>query len=114
MVCSIPKRLYPFGGEKRHHRIMSTGRLTLLVSTLAFAAYAQFGSPYPQTPGQYPPGRYPPGQDPQGQPTNSGSGRGRQSGNNNRNAVITVTTSGMLRTVAGTRFVLESDDHRII
>jgi hypothetical protein len=93
---------------------MSTGRLTLLVFTLAFAAYAQFGSPYPQQiPGQYPPGRYPPGQVPQGQTPNSGSGRGRQTGNN-RNAVITVTTSGMLRTVAGTRFVLESDDHRII
>src|SRR5277367_3778613 len=113
MWLMYPKRLYPFGVKKRHDRIMSTGRLTLLVFTISFSAYAQFGSPYP-SPGQYPPGRYPPGQTTQGQTPNSGSGRGRQDRNNNRSPVVTVTTSGMLRTVVGTRFVLEADDHRII
>lgn len=42
-------------------------------------------------------------------------GRGREGRNNKKNdAVIPITTLGMLRTVAGDQFVMEADDHRVI
>lgn len=78
-----------------------------------------------QYPGQYPPGQYPPGQGPGRYPGGSGgpipSGRGRGGRNapepsrrNEKNSPIVTTTTGMLRAVAGSQFVIEADDHRII
>jgi hypothetical protein len=103
----------------------------LLVCAVGLSA--QYPGQYP--PGQYPPGQYPPGQGPPGQyppgqgpgryPGGSGGplpgGRGRGGRNapepsrrNEKNSPIVTTTTGMLRTVAGSQFVLEADDHRII
>src|ERR1019366_332726 len=48
---------------------------------------------------------------------NGGNGRGTGSSRNPRGkkeAPPTVTTTGMLRMVSGSQFVLEADDHRII
>ncbi len=63
------------------------------------------GSPYPGG------GRYPGG--------NGGGGRGSgrtsdSSRSKRKEAPPTVTTTGMLRLVSGSQFVLEADDHRII
>src|SRR5438477_4957288 len=73
-----------------------------------------------QYPGQYPPGqgpgRYPGGS---GGPIPGGRGRGGRnapepSRRYEKNSPIVTTTTGMLRAVAGSQFVLEADDHRII
>jgi hypothetical protein len=111
---------------------MKAVRITLLVFALAlvlgwtgdWTARAQYPGQYPpgQYPGQYPPGRYPPGQQPgqyppgQG-PNNRGSDgpptlkRGKNSG---AASGMPSTIYGMMRTVAGSQFVIEAEDHRII
>ena len=66
------------------------------------------GGPYPGGPG----GPYPGG-------SGGGGGRGRssepsRSNRGRKDAVPTITTTGMLRLVGGSQFVLEADDHRII
>jgi len=91
--------------------------LGLFVCAVGLSAQIQY-------PGQYPPGQYPPGQGPgrypggSGGPIPGGRGRGRNapepSRRNEKNSSIVTTTTGILRTVAGSRFVLEADDHRII
>jgi hypothetical protein len=103
---------------------MKALRLTLLVSALGFVSYAQYPGQYP--PGQYPPGQYPPGQYPPGRnpgrypPNGTGTNdprgnTGRSKGSNSKNTPgVQITTSGMFRTSAGSQFVLEADDHRII
>lgn len=109
-------------------KTMRVARL-LVVCAVGLSAQIQFPGQYP--PGQYPPGQYPPGQYPPGQgpgryPGGSGGGpmpggRGRNGKNapeptrrNEKNTPAAITTTGMLRTVAGSQFVLEADDHRII
>ena len=66
-------------------------------------------------PGQSP---FPGGQSPSGGGNgNGGNGRGTGSSRNPRGkkeAPPTITTTGMLRMVSGSQFVLEADDHRII
>src|SRR6476660_4369402 len=89
----------------------------LLVCAVGLSAQIQY-------PGQYPPGQYPPGQGPGrypgggGGPIPGGRGRGRNAPEstrrNEKNSPIVTTTTGMLRAVAATQFVLEADDHRII
>src|SRR5579862_3168488 len=108
---------------------MKTMRVARLLLVCAAGLSAQYPGRYP--PGQYPPGQYPPGQYPPGQgpgqyPGGSGGGpmpggRGRNGKNTpeptrrkEKNSPIVTTTTGMLRTVAGSQFVLEADDHRII
>src|SRR5882724_10813708 len=67
-------------------------------------------------PGQYPPGQYPPGQGPgrypgSGGPIPGGRGRGGANDRNRRpekNAPIVTTTTGILRAVVGSQFVLEA------
>lgn len=94
----------------------------LLLGALAVSLSAQIGYPgggYPG--GGYPggPGRYPGGG---GGPIGGGGrGRGRTSDStpsNSKgrkdNAPVVITTTGILRAVAGNQFVLEADDHRII
>jgi hypothetical protein len=94
---------------------MSAIRFTL--ATLAAVVIAQA-----QIPGQFPPGQSPPGQYPPGQyPGQTGrypgrGGRGRSSGPSAQSSArpATTVTLGMLRRAAGSQFVLEADDHRII
>src|SRR5947209_4008984 len=100
-----------------------------LLFVCALALSAQIGYPGQYPPGQYPPGQYPPGQYPPGQgpgryPGGAGGpvpgGRGRRStapddnSKKGKNTLPVVSTTGMLRLVAGSQFVLEADDHRII
>jgi hypothetical protein len=104
-------------------KTMRVARL-LVMCAVGLSAQIQFPGQYP--PGQYPPGQYPPGQGPGGYPGGSGGGPipggpGRGGTNtperkrrNEKNTPIVITTTGMLRTVAGSQFVLEADDHRII
>src|SRR5215471_10281842 len=104
-------------------------RITLAVCAVALWAQAQYPGRYPPgqyppgqyPPGQYPPGQYPPGQYPPGRNPRGGPGNPnptdrppRQRGNNDRNSPLTTTTYGLLRMVAGSQFVLEAEDHRII
>src|SRR5579864_2279273 len=112
-------------------KTMRVARL-LVMCAVGLSAQIQFPGQYPPgqyPPGQYPPGQYPPGQYPPGQgpgrypggsggPIPGGRGRGRNAPEstrrNEKNSPIVTTTTGMLRTVAGSQFVLEADDHRII
>jgi hypothetical protein len=114
---------------------MKTMRVARWLVVCAAGLSAQFQYPGQYPPGQYPPGQYPPGQYPPGQyPPGQGPGRyprgsggpipggpGRNGGNtpertrrSEKNSPIVTTTTGILRTVAGSQFVLEADDHRII
>ncbi len=99
---------------------MKAVRLTLMVCALGLVVRAQFPIPgqYPPGgyPGQYPPGTYPPGRYPPGQgPNNNPNGPPKMKRRNgNPDAGTSTTTYGMLRTVAGSQFVLEAEDHRII
>jgi len=105
---------------------MKAVRLTLMVCALGFVATAQIYPPggYPPGgyPGQYPPGTYPPGrypgQYPPGQgPTRNPNDDGRPTmrrRNGNPDAGTSTTTYGMLRIAAGSQFVIEAEDHRII
>ncbi len=66
-------------------------------------------------PGQYPPGQYPPGQNPPGQNPNGGPPtlkRGKNAGP--AASGIPSTTYGMVRASAGSEFIVEAEDHRII
>jgi hypothetical protein len=91
----------------------------LLLGALAGTLSAQIGYPgggYPG--GGYPGGGYPGGG--RGGPL-GGRGRGRttdstpsNSKGRKDNAPVVITTTGILRVVAGNQFVLEADDHRII
>jgi hypothetical protein len=105
---------------------MSVVRLLLVCAS---ALSAQVGYPGQYPPGQYPPGQYPPGQYPPGQgpgryPGGAGGpvpgGRGRRSttpddnSKKGKNTLPVVSTTGVLRLVAASQFVLEADDHRII
>src|SRR5579864_990839 len=102
-------------------------RVARLLVVCAAGLSAQMPGQYP--PGQYPPGQYPPGQYPPGQgpgrypggsggPIPGGRGRGKNAPEstrrNDKNSPIVTTTTGILRAVAGSQFVLEADDHRII
>src|SRR5579872_1565662 len=98
----------------------------LLLGTVAASLSAQIGYPgggYPG--GGYPGGGYPGGG--RGGPMGGGGpigGGGRGRGRTNdpassnskgrKDAPPVITTTGMLRAVAGNQFVLEADDHRII
>ena len=103
---------------------MKAVRLTLILCAAGVAAQAQYPGQYPpgQYPGQYPPGQYPPGRYPGRYPPNGpnnpnppGQPQTRDPGRNSRSpAAVSTTTTGMLRRVAGSQFVLEADDHRII
>src|SRR5579864_2208602 len=107
-------------------KIMSVARLLVLCAVCLSAQYPGQYPPGQYPPGQYPPGQYPPGQGPGGYPGGSGGGPipggpGRGGTNtperkrrNEKNTPIVITTTGMLRAVAGSQFVLEADDHRII
>jgi len=86
----------------------------LLLGALAGTLSAQIGYPG----GGYPGGGYPGGG--RGGPL-GGRGRGRttdstpsNSKGRKDNAPVVITTTGILRVVAGNQFVLEADDHRII
>ncbi len=106
---------------------MKAGRIALLVSALGIIAPAQYPpgqyppgqyppGQYPpgrRQPGQYPPGQYPPGQGP-GNTGNSGPPTLKRGGKNSAASAMTTTTYGMLRAHAGSQFVIEADDHRII
>ncbi len=84
---------------------MRTLPATLLVCALAVVAQAQI-------PGRYPPGRSPGGtSNPSGQPRQTKPGRDTKTP---PALAPTTTTTGMLRRSAGSQFVLEADDHRII
>ncbi|HEV2200189.1 MAG TPA: hypothetical protein VGR73_10230 [Bryobacteraceae bacterium] len=97
--------------------------LFLLGLLLVFTSLeAQIGypgrTPYP-TGGTYPggPGGPYPGGSGGGSPGGSRGGRPSEPSRSNRgrkDALPTITTTGMLRLVGGTQFVLEADDHRII
>src|ERR1700681_4349835 len=108
---------------------MKTMKVARLLVVCAVGLSAQYPGRYP--PGQYPPGQYPPGQYPPGQyPPGQGPGQGPTGRNprgtnpggrsspkseSSKNApLVTTNTTGTLRTVAGSQFVLEADDHRII
>jgi len=107
---------------------MKAVRITLLVFALAlmlgwtgnWTARAQYPGQYP--PGQYPPGRYPPGQQPgqypPGQGPNNRGNDGPPTLKRGKNAGaasgLPSTTYGMMRAVAGSQFVMEAEDHRII
>src|SRR5580658_2116645 len=99
---------------------MTAARVTLLICALGFAAQAQYPGQYPgqYPPGQYPPGRYPPGQYPPGQGPNNGGNSGpptlKRGKNSGAASGMPSTTYGMMRTVAGSQFVIEAEDHRII
>jgi hypothetical protein len=96
----------------------------LLLGTLAASLSAQIGYPgggYPG--GGYPGGGYPGGPGGPvggGGPIGGGRGRGRTSDSTPSNSKgrkdtpVIITTTGILRVVAGNQFVLEADDHRII
>ncbi len=107
---------------------MKAVRITLLVFALAlvlgwtggWTARAQYPGQYP--PGQYPPGRYPPGQQPgqypPGQGPNSRGNDGpptlKRGKNSGAASGMPSTTYGMMRASAGSQFVIEAEDHRII
>src|SRR5579864_5082992 len=105
---------------------MKTMRVARLLVVCAVGLSAQIPGQYPgqYPPGQYPPGQYPPGQGPGRYPGGSdgpipgGRGRGKNAPEstrrNEKNSPIVTTTTGILRAVAGSQFVLEADDHRII
>lgn len=115
---------------------MQAVRISLLVFALALAlgcigagtgdwtARAQYPGQYPpgQYPGQYPPGRYPPGQQPGQYPPGQGpNNRGndgpptlKRGKNSGAASGMPSTTYGMMRAVAGSQFVIEAEDHRII
>src|SRR5579862_8348660 len=86
-----------------------------LLGTLAASLSAQIGYPG----GGYPGGGYPGGG--RGGPI-GGGGRGRgkttdstpSNSKGRKDAPVVITTTGILRVVAGNQFVLEADDHRII
>lgn len=92
----------------------------LLFGALAASLYAQIGYPG----GGYPGGGYPGGGrgGPMGGGGPIGGGRGRgkttdstpSSSKGRKDAPVIITTTGILRAVAGNQFVLEADDHRII
>ncbi len=92
----------------------------LLLGALAASLSAQIGYPG----GGYPGGGYPGGRGPMGGGGPLGGGRGRgkttdstpssSKGRKGDNAPVIITTTGILRAVAGNQFVLEADDHRII
>jgi hypothetical protein len=126
-------RRTPFAPEKRHHIGMKAVRITLLVFALAlvlgwtgnWTARAQYPGQYPPgqyPPGQYPPGRYPPGQQPGQYPPGQGpNNRGndgpptlKRGKNSGAASGLPSTTYGMMRAVAGSQFVIEAEDHRII
>ncbi len=91
----------------------------VLFGALAASLSAQIGYPG----GGYPGGGYPGGRGgPMGGGGPIGGGRGRtgnttpsnSKGRKDKDAPVVITTTGMLRVVAGNQFVLEADDHRII
>lgn len=90
----------------------------LLFGALAASLSAQIGYPgggYPG--GGYPGGGYPGGPVGGGVPIGGGR-RGRTSDSTpskgRKDTPVIITTTGMLRAIAGNQFVLEADDHRII
>src|SRR5450432_4148140 len=92
----------------------------LLLGALAVSLSAQIGYPG----GGYPGGGYPGGGrgGPMGGGGPLGGGRGRgkttdstpSNSKGRKDAPVVITTTGMLRAVAGNQFVLEAGDHRII
>ena len=89
----------------------------LLLGAIAASLSAQIGYPG----GGYPGGGYPGGPGgPMGGGGPIGGGRGKTTGSTPSNskgrkdAPPVITTTGILRLVAGNQFVLEADDHRII
>jgi hypothetical protein len=85
-----------------------------LLTVMAACLNAQIGypSPYPRFPGQSP---YPGSGGPNSNGNGGNTGRGNSRTNRGKKeAPPTVTTTGMLRLVSGSQFVLEADDHRII
>jgi len=91
-----------------------------MVSSLEAQIRYPGGTPYPSG-GPYPGGPYPGGSGGP-YPGGSGGGGGRggrssepsRSNRGRKDAVPTIATTGMLRLVGGSQFVLEADDHRII
>jgi|GEM_PF-5122551 len=92
-----------------------------LFGALAGMLSAQIGYPG----GGYPGGGYPGGGGGPiggGGPLGGGRGRGKTTdstpsnskGRKDKDAPVVITTTGILRVVAGNQFVLEADDHRII
>jgi hypothetical protein len=105
--------------------LLSTAGLALLLAANLPAQIRFPGQTYPGGGGPYPGsgspnpngGPYPNG----GSGTGGGVGRGRGNGSssprnsrNGKDPLPTITTTGMLRLVSGSQFVLEADDHRII
>jgi hypothetical protein len=95
---------------------MKAGSLTLVVCALGLTARAQF-----PLPGQYPtgggqPGQYPPGsrRNPNGQQSPQQQPQQKQGRNAPAKSTLTTPTSGTLRATAGSQFVIEAGDHRII
>ncbi|HLW76549.1 MAG TPA: hypothetical protein VKS01_06175, partial [Bryobacteraceae bacterium] len=108
---------------------MRRAGFTLILIAMSGMAMAQVYPPgqYPPgqyPPGQYPPGRYPPGRYPPGQdpndPRNNPRNNPREDGpptlhrGGNASQSSAETTYGMLRAAAGSQFVVEAEDHRII
>jgi hypothetical protein len=123
-ACTLPAgalRLYTRGrGWRRKHMPIRGFVLLFLGLPLVFTSLeAQIrypgGTPYPGG-GPYPGGSGGP------YPGGSGGGGGRggrssepsRSNRGRKDAVPTITTTGMLRLVGGSQFALEADDHRII
>jgi hypothetical protein len=82
--------------------------LACFLATVHLAAQIRFPGQSPFPGGQYPNGG-----------GNGGNGNGRGSGSSRstrgrKEAPPTITTTGILRLVSGSQFVLEADDHRII
>jgi hypothetical protein len=107
-------------------RLASSSVMTAIraafVCALALNLSAQIQLPG-QYPGRYPGGQYPGGPFPGGVGIPLPGGRGRTTGpngpqrgrkNRDKDKVPVITTTGILRTIAGTQFVIEADDHRII
>ncbi len=89
-------------------------RIAILAAVFVAAGAGQYPGQYP--PGPYPPGRYPPGQSPQGGP-GSGipmPGRGSRKTNEDKQAAIPRTFSGVIRALDGKSFDLETTDTRVL
>jgi hypothetical protein len=86
----------------------------VLCSALAASLSAQIqfpgsGGRYPGSGGPVGGGPFPGGRGGRGKNGDSTPGKGRK-----ENAPVTISTTGILRAVAGNQFVVEADDHRII
>src|SRR5262245_50468232 len=89
---------------------MRAARFILCLAGLA--AFAQYPGQYP--PGQYPPGTYPPGRR-NPNPNSTPGGRTSKKDKNSKDAaLVTTTTSGIVRRSAPAQIVIEPDDHRIV